>query len=107
MPPEKLAPPFNCRTWNRFEYDVIDKPFDRVGNPAVPPGIVIVKVSPGETEAGASIAIVMSCGWISVLPATTAVHWTFKYWCTVVTACADSAAAVTRTPLASVVANSA
>jgi hypothetical protein len=76
MPPEKLAPPFNCRTWKRFEYDVIERPFARVGSIAVPPGKPTVNDCPGVTESGAVTSMVMSMIWWSVLPATTAVQST-------------------------------
>src|SRR5689334_5519277 len=94
MLPEKFAP-FSCSVWKRFEYDVIDRPFDRVGNGAVPPGMVSVNVWPGVTESGAMTSIVMSWIWWSVVVPTTAVQSTPVNVC--VTSCAPELLAVDAT----------
>jgi len=61
--PELNVVPLICTVWNVFEYAVTFKPFDCVGRFAVPPGNVTVNVSPGATESGATMPIVMSVGW--------------------------------------------
>jgi hypothetical protein len=65
----------------RFEYEVIESPFDFVGRPALPPGKVTVNVEPGATAVGAMIPMLMSCVCVRIVPLTLAVHATFGNVC--------------------------
>src|SRR5215510_10456953 len=68
--------PFSCTDWNRFEYDVTERPLIRVGSKAVPPGNCNVKSAFGATEPGAITSMVTSRVWLSVVVPTTNVHCT-------------------------------
>jgi hypothetical protein len=106
-PALKLVP-LICTVWNRFEYCVMFKPLDRVGRPAVPPGNVMVNVSPGATVSGPTIPIVMSCDWCRIVPFTFARQSTFEKVCVMV--CADAGRlpnGMNRTTSTAVVAKSA